>query len=144
MGEKMKPSFAHHGFCKRENSGYLLQAAPNLICSCIVIFFFIFIFFFFSFKKKHGYLNCGIHAFVLFSATQEDLAELFVLEAICISLSAPTWIVKCFSLHATHHAHATPTAPLICFAQAFPPGHLSVSTSHLFSLPIHIFTGCPN
>lgn len=36
------------------------------------------------------YLNRGIHAFVLFSATQREVAELFLLEVICISLSAPT------------------------------------------------------
>lgn len=87
------------GFVKEEmNSWYLMKPAPNLIGSCLVVCFFL--------KRSVEYLNYRIHAFCS-AFYNKEVAELFLLEGGCISLSASILIVKHFSLNTTRHTHTT-------------------------------------
>ena len=75
--QKKKPHWPIMGFIKEKiNSWYLMHPAPNLN-GCSLVFLFPF--------KNTEYLNCGIDAFVLPSATLREVAERCLLEEVCIS-----------------------------------------------------------
>ena len=132
--QKKKPHWPIMGFIKEKiNSWYLMHPAPNLN-GCSLVFLFPF--------KNTEYLNCGIDAFVLPSATLREVAERCLLEEVCISHLDRKLLFP--AQHPTGAQPPTPSAAGICFAQTFPPAHLSISTSYLVRLPIRIFTVCPN